>query len=94
MAERIGIGELVEKVRKETGIESKTEVDKAVRAVFDVIKSEAKKGNETAIIGFGTFGKAHHDAKEGVNHFNGRNEKYTTPAYDALHFKVSKNARF
>jgi DNA-binding protein HU-beta len=57
-------GDLIAAVAKETGM-SKAGAEKAVNSVLENIKKNAKKGVQ--LIGFGSFGISHRNARSGRN---------------------------
>lgn len=66
----------------------KTEADKALSALIEVVKSELKKGEKVQLVGFGTFEVAERAAREGKNPATG--EKITIAACKAPKFKAGK----
>ena len=74
-------GDLIEAVAKEIG-GSKAGAEKAVNAVLDNIKKNAKKG--VALVGFGTFSVGSRKARTGRNPQTG----------ETIKIKASKTVRF
>ena len=58
---------LVEAVMKEAGLETKSQSQKVVDAVFDTIMKTMGRGEEVAITGFGTFRVVRRAARQGRN---------------------------
>ena len=47
--------ELIRVVKERGGLDSLKTAEKAINAFIDVVKDELKKGEQVAILGFGTF---------------------------------------
>ena len=58
--------ELADAVAGKTGM-GKTDAEKAINAVVDVITEQLKAGNEVSITGFGNFSVSQRAARIGVN---------------------------
>lgn len=58
---------LVDAVMKATGMEVKSQTQRAVEAVFDAITSTLARGEEVAITGFGSFRVMKRAARDGRN---------------------------
>ena len=69
----------------------KSEADKAVSALIEVVTSELSKGEEIRLIGFGNFCIAHRNASEGRNMKTGAPVKI--PARNLPKFKPGKNLK-
>lgn len=80
--------ELVEAVMQSAGIEAKKDGVAAVEAVFDIITKTLSKGEEVAIVGFGTFKTVKRDARMGINPKTG--EKIQIAASTKPKFKAGK----
>ncbi len=80
-------GELIEAVAAAADI-SKTDATKAVDAVVDSITRALKKGDQVAIVGFGTFSVKERAARNGRNPKTG--ETIHIPASNAPGFKAGK----
>lgn len=59
--------ELVEEVQSAAGLNSKSQAEAAVDAVFDTITKALSRGEEVALTGFGTFKVSKRSARTGVN---------------------------
>ena len=70
------------------GIESKKDAIAAVEAVFDVITKALSKGEEVAVVGFGTFKAVKRAARMGINPKTG--EKIQIAAATKPKFKAGK----
>jgi DNA-binding protein HU-beta len=66
----------------------KAKAKEIVSSVFGLIVDAAKKGDETAIAGFGKFSVKERPAREGRNPRTG--ETLKIPASNSLGFKMSK----
>jgi len=80
--------ELIEAVMQTAGIESKKDAIAAVEAVFDVITKALSKGEEVAVVGFGTFKAVKRAARMGINPKTG--EKIQIAASTKPKFKAGK----
>ena len=79
--------ELVEAMAAQAKI-SKTDADKAVKALVDVVTKELKKGEKVTLIGFGTFEVSKRSARKGRNPQTGAEIKIK--ASKAPKFKAGK----
>ena len=77
--------ELVEQVAAKTGL-TKADSNRAVDAIFDVIKEALVKGDRVPINGFGTFVVSKRAAREGRNPRTGETVKIA--ARKAVTFKA------
>jgi len=82
--------EFISQVAKETG-QSKTLVNKTVKATLDTITKTLKKGDKITFVGFGTFMTAKRSARMGRNPQTG--EKMKIKASKVAKFKPGKNLR-
>lgn len=82
--------ELVDAIAKEKEIQglSKKQIDNVIATMMDTIKKSIKKGDDVALIGFGTFSKAKRNARTGVNPATG--EKIKIKAKNVVKFKAGK----
>ena len=80
--------ELIEAVMQTAGIEAKKDAVAAVEAVFDVITKALSKGEEVAVVGFGTFKAVKRAARMGINPKTG--EKIQIAASTKSKFKAGK----
>ena len=80
--------ELIEAVMQTAGIEAKKDAVAAVEAVFDVITKALSKGEEVAVVGFGTFKAVKRAARMGINPKTG--EKIQIAASTKPKFKAGK----
>ena len=85
-AEVISKTVLVDKLADATSV-SKKDVKAIVDALIETVKEEVKKDAEIRLIGFGTFKKAHREARKGRNPRTG--ETMDIAASDSLTFKSS-----
>jgi DNA-binding protein HU-beta len=81
-------GDLIAAVAKDTGL-SKANAEKAVNAILDNIKKNAKKGVQ--LIGFGSFALAKRKARSGRNPQTG--EKIKIKASTTLNSRPEQNSR-
>ena len=77
---------LVSAIAEKAGI-SKKDAKAAVDALTATVVESVKEGKEIRLIGFGTFKKAHRDARKGRNPQTG--EEIQIAASDSLAFKSS-----
>ena len=70
------------------GIEAKKDAVAAVEAVFDVITKTLSKGEEVAVVGFGTFKTVKRAARMGINPKTG--EKIQIAASTKPKFRAGK----
>jgi DNA-binding protein HU-beta len=82
--------ELVDTVAEASHLK-KGEAEIAVDAVFDVIASALKKGDEVRIVGFGTFSVSNRAASEGRNPRTG--EKIAIAASKQPKFRAGKGLK-
>jgi nucleoid DNA-binding protein len=75
---------LVSAIAEKAGI-SKKDAKAAVDALTATVVESVKEGKEIRLIGFGTFKKAHRDARKGRNPQTG--EEIQIAASDSLAFK-------
>jgi len=80
--------ELIEAVMQTAGIEAKKDAVAAVEAVFDVITKTLSKGEEVAVVGFGTFKTVKRAARMGINPKTG--EKIQIAASTKPKFRAGK----
>jgi len=73
---------------KEVSHFTKKDADAFLNATLEVIKKTVKKGDDVALIGFGTFSKAKRAARTGVNPATG--EKIKIKAKTLPKFKAGK----
>jgi DNA-binding protein HU-beta len=66
--------ELIEAIAAGAGL-SKTQADAALNATLTAIKSEMSRGNDVALIGFGSFKVGKRGARTGRNPFTGKTIK-------------------
>lgn len=78
--------ELMAKVSAKTSF-GKSQTEKAVNSVIDVIKEGMKKGDKLSLVGFGTFSVVKRKARNGRNPRTGAVIKI--PAKKAVKFSVS-----
>lgn len=78
---------LISAMAEKSGL-SKTDSEKALNALLDIISDEMKSGGKVQLIGFGTFEVAERAAKEGRNPATG--EAMTIPACKVPKFKAGK----
>ena len=77
---------LVDKVAEAAGV-SKKDTKAVIDAVLETVKESVKADAEIRLIGFGTFKKAHRNARSGRNPQTG--ETIEIAASDSLAFKSS-----
>lgn len=87
---KLGKGALVDQVSTRMGL-SKAQTGKFVDSLLNVISESLIKGNEVAILGFGTLKVVDRAARTGVNPKTGK--KIKIPPYKTITFKVSKNLK-
>ena len=81
-----GKTELTNKVAERASV-SKKDAKAAIDAVLEIIKDGVGQDAEIRLIGFGTFKKAHREARKGRNPQTGA--ELDIPASDSLAFKSS-----
>jgi DNA-binding protein HU-beta len=84
---RMNKAELIERVAKESNI-SKSDVEKTLNSMIDIIKKSIKKGDDVKLIGFGTFTRSKRQARTGRNPQTGTEIKI--PACNVPKFKPGK----
>jgi DNA-binding protein HU-beta len=75
--------ELIEALSTKTG-SSKADADRAIAAIIDIVSATLKKGDNVALVGFGTFEVRKRAARNGRNPATG----------EALKIKASKAPAF
>ena len=83
--------ELVEAVQAAAGLDTKTQAEAVVDAVFDAITKSLSKGEEVALTGFGTFKVSRRSARQGVNPRTG--EKIQISAKTVPKFSAGKSLK-
>ena len=83
--------ELVEAVQSAAGLDTKTQAEAVVDAVFDAIQKSLSKGEEVALTGFGTFKVSRRSARQGVNPRTG--EKIQISAKTVPKFSAGKSLK-
>jgi len=83
--------ELVEAVQSAAGLDTKTQAEAVVDAVFDAITKSLSKGEEVALTGFGTFKVSRRSARQGVNPRTG--EKIQISAKTVPKFSAGKSLK-
>ena len=83
--------ELVEAVQAAAGLDTKTQAEAVVDAVFDAITKSLSKGEEVALTGFGTFKVSRRAARQGVNPRTG--EKIQIAAKTVPKFSAGKSLK-
>lgn len=79
--------ELIAAVAEQASM-TKADARKAVDAIINTTKAELKKGNNIALIGFGTFSTVKRAAHKGINPATGKSIKIK--AKTVAKFKASK----
>ena len=79
--------ELIEAVAAEANL-SKADAGRAVDAVVGAVASSLQKGQQVAVVGFGTFSVKHRAARQGRNPRTG--EAISIPASNVPGFKAGK----
>ncbi|WP_440223475.1 HU family DNA-binding protein [Dokdonella sp. MW10] len=82
--------ELVSAVAESADL-TKADAEKAIEAVFNVIKKSLKSGNDVALVGFGTFTVRERAARSGRNPRTG--ETITIEASKVPAFKAGKGLK-
>lgn len=78
-------GEFISAVAQESGL-TKADADRAVEAMFNVIKETLKSGDTVSLVGFGTFLARERAARTGRNPRTGESieiKASTVPAFKA-----------
>jgi len=83
--------ELVEAVQSAAGLDTKSQAESAVDAVFDAITKALAGGEEVALTGFGTFKVSRRSARQGVNPRTG--EKIQIAAKTVPKFSAGKSLK-
>lgn len=83
--------ELVEAVQAAAGLDTKSQAEAAVDAVFDAITKALAAGEEVAMTGFGTFKVSRRAARQGVNPRTG--EKIQIAAKTVPKFSAGKSLK-
>ncbi len=84
-------GDLVEEVLNAAGLDTKSQAEKVVDAVFDAITKSLSRGEEVAITGFGTFKVSKRSARTGINPRTG--EKLQIAAKTVPKFSAGKSLK-
>ena len=77
--------EMIEVVAGKAG-QTKADAERAMNAVFEMLKEELSKGNSVAIAGFGTFKVTERAARDGINPLT--KQPLHIPAKKAVTFKA------
>ncbi len=77
--------EMIEKIANETSL-TKADVEKVFNGTFNLFKDELEKGNNVAVVGFGTFKVTHRAARDGHNPKTGETMKIA--ASNSVSFKA------
>jgi len=83
--------ELVDAVQSAAGLDTKSQAEAAVDAVFDTITKSLSSGEEVAMTGFGTFKVSRRAARQGVNPRTG--EKIQIAAKTVPKFSAGKSLK-
>ena len=83
--------DLVEAVQSSAGLDTKSQAEAAVDAVFDEITKSLSRGEEVALTGFGTFKVSRRSARTGVNPRTG--EKIQIAAKTVPKFSAGKGLK-
>ena len=83
--------ELAEALAEKTGM-GKSDAEKAINAVVDVITEELKSGREVSLTGFGNFSVSARAARTGVNPQN-PSQKIQIAATKVPKFKAGKGLK-
>lgn len=83
--------DLVEEVMSTVGLDTKSQTEAVVDAVFDAITKSLSRGEEVALTGFGTFKVSHRSARAGVNPRTG--EKIQIAAKTVPKFSAGKGLK-
>jgi len=81
----------VEEVLNAAGLDTKSQAEKVVDAVFDAITKSLSRGEEVAITGFGTFKVSKRSARTGINPRTG--EKLQIAAKTVPKFSAGKSLK-
>ena len=82
--------ELVANIAKDTGL-TKADTDRVVRSFVENVTKALKKGDDVALVGFGTFSVRKRKARMGKNPQTG--EALKIPAAKVAKFKAGKNLK-
>lgn len=82
--------ELVANIAKDTGL-TKADTDRVVRSFVDNVTKALKKGDDVALVGFGTFTVRKRKARNGKNPATG--EAIKIPASKTAKFKAGKHLK-
>lgn len=82
--------ELVANIAKDTGL-TKADTDRVVRSFIENVTKALKKGDDVALVGFGTFSVRKRKARMGKNPQTG--EALKIPAAKVAKFKAGKNLK-
>lgn len=82
--------ELVANIAKDTGL-TKADTDRVVRSFVENVTKALKKGDDVALVGFGTFSVTKRKARMGLNPQTG--EALKIPAAKVAKFKAGKNLK-
>ena len=82
--------ELVSVVADKAGL-TKTDADRAVKALLDAVSDCLKSGDKLSLVGFGTFSVSQRAARKGKNPQTGA--KIDIPAAKTPRFKAGKSLR-
>lgn len=83
--------ELVEALASKAGV-SKSEAEKVLNSMVDVVTEKLKVDEDVTITGFGTFSVSHRKERQGVNPQN-PSQKITIPAMDVPKFSAGKTLK-
>ena len=83
--------ELVDAVQSAAGLDTKSQAEAAVDAVFDTITKSLAGGEEVALTGFGTFKVSRRSARQGINPRTG--EKIQIAAKTVPKFSAGKSLK-
>lgn len=82
--------ELVNSVARSVGL-TKTQAQKAVDSVVGTLRSSLVRGNNVALVGFGSFVVAQRKARKGRNPRTGKT--MTIPARKVIRFRAGRQLR-
>lgn len=86
-ADKINRTEFIDRLAEKLGL-SKTQAEKTLGVVLDLIKELLVEGYKINLTGFGLFGVSKRSARQGINPKTG--EKMSIPATKSVSFKPSK----
>ena len=81
----------MDEVLNAAGLDTKSQAEKAVDAVFDAITKSLSRGEEVALTGFGTFKVSRRSARTGINPRTG--EKLQIAAKTVPKFSAGKSLK-